>query len=95
MKKSFNLMGFDMWGFIERFLPNYSHRFDVLYYDLVSRYVDGEELDDDDLKLMELDFRDIDEAQKWLHKKDKKFFLEAVEAAYDDNKLAEIIVCDE
>lgn len=39
-----------MWRFIESFLPNYSSRDDVLRDDILYRYIDGDDICDEDYK---------------------------------------------
>lgn len=38
------------WTFIENYLPNYSSRGDVLWSDILMRYIDNEEVAKEDLK---------------------------------------------
>ena len=83
---------YDEWNFIEDNLPNYHQRDDVLYNDIVSRYVNGEELDGEDLARMRADFPSVESAEKWLDTDIKRLFLEAVGAAYDEGLLCEITV---
>lgn len=90
--KTYKINEYDDWNFIEENLPNYHQRDDILYNDIVSRYVNGEELDNADVEMMQRDFRSVEEAEKWLDKDSKRLFLEAVEAAYDSNKIATITV---
>ena len=34
----------NVWAFIEKFLPNYYHRDDILHFDIYSRYIENEDL---------------------------------------------------
>jgi hypothetical protein len=40
---------FSYWSFIENHLPDYSSRDDVLHSDILTRYLDGEEVSEEDL----------------------------------------------
>ena len=46
-----------MWKFIEDYLPNYSSRDDVLCDDILYRYIDGDEVCQDDIEWIMSDFR--------------------------------------
>lgn len=83
---------YDEWNFIEDNLPNYHQRDDVLYNDIVSRYVNGEELDEGDLAQMKADFPSVESAEKWLDTDIRRLFLEAVESAYDKGLICGITV---
>lgn len=87
MTKSYLLGEYDEWTFIEDNLPNYHQRDDVLYNDIVSRYVNGEELSEDDLAQMKSDFPSVESAEKWLDADIRRLFLEAVEAAYNEKRI--------
>ena len=81
---------FGEWPFITDNLPNYYTRDDVLYNDIVAKYVNGEELDEDDIVLMHNDFKSVEDAEKWLDADIKRLFLESVEAAYKNGVLLKI-----
>ncbi len=83
---------YDEWSFIEDNLPNYHQRDDVLYNDIVSRYVNGEELDEGDLACVRADFPSVESAEKWLNADIRRLFLEAVESAYDKGWICGITV---
>ena len=91
-KKTYRINEYEDWLFIEENLPNYESRNDILYNDIVSRYVNGEEIDDHDAEMMKNDFSSFEEAVKWLDKDTKRLFLEAVEAVYEEGRL-EAITC--
>ena len=91
-KKTYRINEYEDWLFIEENLPNYESRDDILYNDIVSRYVNGEEIDDHDAEMMKNDFSSFEEAAKWLDKDTKRLFLEAVEAVYEEGRL-EAITC--
>ena len=81
----------DVWNFIETFLPDYHHRDDVMFNDIVSRFVNHEEIEDDDYGLMESFFGlDHDQAERWLEDDTKRLFLEAVASAYDKGQILNI-----
>jgi len=40
---------FAYWPFIEQYLPDYYRRDDVLHSDILTRYLDGEEVSEEDL----------------------------------------------
>ena len=91
MKRVYNIEEYDLWKFIEENLPNYHQRDDVLYNDIVSRYVNGEDLSDSDYKMMCEHFGvNYDAAEQWLENDIKRLFLEAVEASYDNQSLRKI-----
>ena len=92
--KTYKINEYDEWNFISDNLPNYHQRDDVLYNDIVSRYVNGEEIDESDMELMKSRFNSVEEAEEWLDNDCKRLFIEAVEAAYDNNKIATITVID-
>ena len=93
MKKvnSYAISEYDEWSFIEEFLPDYHRRDDVLYNDIVTRYVDGEDLDESDLEMMKETFPNVKDAEKWLDDDIRRLFLEAVANAYDEGAIEDII----
>lgn len=88
--KTYKINGYDEWTFIEENLPDYHRRDDVLYNDIVSRYVNGEELDDGDLAMVRGDFASVKEAEEWLDDDIKRLFLEAFKHAYEDGRVETI-----
>ena len=69
----------DVWDFIERFLPDYYHRDDILHYDIYSRYVDGEKLSEDDAEWIAADFgTDKDRVKETMEQMEKDFAYEAL-----------------
>ena len=93
-KKTYLINECEDWLFIEQNLPNYESRNDILYNDIVNRYVSGEEIDSHDAEMMQNDFSSFEEAEKWLDKDFKRLFLEAVEAVLEEGRL-EAITCVE
>lgn len=45
-----------MWSFVERYLPNYSFRDDILRDDILLRYVEDDYVSEDDLQWIEEEF---------------------------------------
>lgn len=93
-EKTYRINECEDWLFIEQNLPNYESRNDILYNDIVNRYVSGEEIDSHDAEMMQNDFSSFEEAEKWLDKDFKRLFLEAVEAVLEEGRL-EAITCVE
>ena len=93
-EKTYRINECEDWLFIEQNLPNYESRNDILYNDIVNRYVNGEEIDSHDAEMMQNDFSSFEEAEKWLDKDFKRLFLEAVEAVLEEGRL-EAITCVE
>ena len=94
-EKTYNIGEYDTWRFIEENLPNYHQRDDVLYNDIVSRYVNGEDLSDSDYEMMREHFGvNYNAAEWWLENDIKRLFLEAVEAAYDNQSLMKIEISE-
>ena len=90
-EKTYNIGEYDTWEFIEDNLPNYHQRDDVLHNDLVSRFVNCEDMEEADYKMVHEEFEgNILAAEDWLDKDIKRLFLEAVEAAYDNQSLRKI-----
>jgi hypothetical protein len=51
---------FPYWSFIEKYLPDYSGRDDILHSDILTRYLDGEEVCESDLDwIAQLGTRDM------------------------------------
>ena len=46
-----------MWRFIEEYLPNYSSRDDVLQDDILFRFIDGDDVSEEDLNWIEDEFK--------------------------------------
>ena len=69
------------WRFIEEYLPNYYHRDDILEDDILSRYVENEDVCDDDLKWITSEFNNDKELViKELDKMESGFMEEALQA---------------
>ena len=72
------------WRFIEDYLPNYSRRDDILMDDILYRYVEGEDVNDDDLKWIAAEFHsDKKLIEEELVKFESVFMAEALQAYYD------------
>ena len=69
----------DVWAFIEKFLPDYYHRDDVLHYDIYSRYIDHEDLAEGDAEWIYADFgSDKDKVKDTIDQMEKEFAYEAL-----------------
>ena len=78
----------DVWDFIERFLPDYYHRDDILHYDIYSRYVDGEELSEDDAEWIAADFgTDRERVRETIEQMEKDFAYEALTCWLEGHEL--------
>ena len=79
--------GDKMWEFIENNLPDYYHRDDILHYDIYSRFIDNEEVCEDDLQWIYEGYgSDKQLVQEELDKMEKQFAYEALLAWLDNNK---------
>ena len=67
------------WDFIEDFLPDYYHRDEVLLSDIYTRYLDGEDVDPDDIEDFFAD-RTKEEIEETFLENEWALFLEAFEA---------------
>ena len=47
---------YSYWDTVMEYLPNYHNRSDVLLSDILARYIDDEEVDDGDLKMIETNY---------------------------------------
>ena len=69
----------DVWTFIEKNLPDYYHRNDILQFDIYSRYVDNEDVCDSDLIWIYKNFgSDKGKVQETIDKMEKEFAYEAL-----------------
>lgn len=69
----------ELWAFIERFLPDYYHRDDILHHDIYTRYVDNEEVCDSDLQWIYSDFcSDKAKVEEALDEMERNFAYEAL-----------------
>lgn len=67
----------DYWMFVCEHLPNYCRRDDVLMSGILTRYVSGEEVSDEDLEWLP---KDKAEANRMVEELDLQLYNEAVEA---------------
>ena len=78
----------DRWNFIEKYHPRYHSLDEVLYLDILARYLDPYErcdMDEEDIKMVEDDFGENTEAiEEYMDKSERKLFLEACEYLYDN-----------
>ena len=78
MKKD-SSSGSNLQQFIEKYLPDYDHRDDVLHLDIYSRYIDNEELDDNDLQWIYQDFgSDKEKVEEEIERLETQFAYEAL-----------------
>lgn len=69
----------DVWAFIERFLPNYYHRDDILHFDIYSRYIDNEDLSEGDAEWIYQTFgADREKVKQTIDQMEKNFAYEAL-----------------
>lgn len=69
----------EVWDFIERFLPDYYHRDDILHHDILTRYVDKEEVCESDLQWIHEDYgSDKDKVIETVDLMEKEFAYEAL-----------------
>lgn len=69
----------DAWTFIEKNLPDYYHRDDILQFDIYSRYVNNEDVCDSDLIWIYKNFgSDKEKVQETIDKMEKEFAYEAL-----------------
>lgn len=72
-----------LWSFIEAYLPNYSHRDDVLWTDILLRFLTDEDVGKDDLERIECEFQsDKSLVKTELIKLEAQFAKEALEEFY-------------
>ena len=92
-------MEYDFWNIIERFLPDYHRRDDVLYLDICSRYLHNEDLDDSDKKMIESDFSSREDLEKFISDEEKRLYKESVENIIyneeDGDKILEGVLVEE
>ena len=73
----------DAWSFLEIFLPNYSHRDDVLESDVLYRYLIGDDVSNDDLEWIESEFSsDKKKVAEYLSEMEGKLFTSAIKNFY-------------
>ena len=69
----------EVWAFIEKYLPEYYHRDDILHYDIYSRYIDHEDLAEGDAEWIYADFgSDKEKVKDTIDQMEKKFAYEAL-----------------
>ena len=68
-----------VWAFIEKHLPDYYHRDDILHYDIYSRYIDNEDLAEGDAEWIYTDFgSDKEKVKEIINHMEKEFAYEAL-----------------
>lgn len=74
---------YDSWRFIEDYLPNYSSRNDVLRDDILLRYIEGDEVCNDDLRWIQEEFNNEKHLiKKELVRLESNFMAESLRAYY-------------
>jgi hypothetical protein len=68
----------DYWDIIEKYLPDYSSSDEVLKSDILTRYIDDEEVSLEDLKWINEDIKTKSKAKAMLFKIDKKLYFDAL-----------------
>lgn len=72
------------WRFIEEYLPNYSNRDDVLQDDILLRFIEGDDVCEEDMEWVEKEFQsDKKEITNELVRLESRFMAEALQAYYD------------
>lgn len=78
-----NYSDIEIWKFIEEYLPNYYTRDDVLYNNILLKFIEGEELHDKDLEWIREDFgNDRRLIIENIVTQETQFFREALESYY-------------
>lgn len=81
----------DMWAFIEKHLPDYYHRDDILHYDIYSRYLNHEDLAEGDAEWIYADFgSDKGKVKETIERMEKDFAYEAL-ASWLENHRADCL----
>lgn len=76
-------MPYPYWSFIEAYLPNYSRRDDVLMSDILARFLDDEEIAEEDADMINRVYSNNKElVRKELLNLDKGLMAEAMEAYF-------------
>ena len=71
--------GSNLQQFIEEYLPDYYHRDDVLHLDIYSRYIDNEEVNENDLQWIYQDFgSDKKKVEEEINRLEMQFAYEAL-----------------
>ena len=74
---------YDSWRFIEDYRPNYYHRDDVLYDDILLRFVEDDEVCEEDLQWIEEEFNsDKRLIKEELVRLETRFMSESLHAYY-------------
>ena len=76
-------MPYPYWSFIEAYLPNYSRRDDVLMSDILARFLDNEEIAEEDAEMIASVYgNNKDLVRQELLRLDKGLMAEAMEAYF-------------
>ena len=86
--KTENRKGSNLWAFIEKYLPDYYHRDDILHYDIYSRYIENEDLAEGDAEWIYADFgSDKEKVLETINQMEKDFAYEALASWLEDHGL--------
>ncbi len=85
INKSKKFFSATLWAFVQSFMPNYSSRDEVLEDDMLIKYLEGEDLDEDDLQLIKDEYdNDREKVKERVIELESKFAKEAIEAYYKE-----------
>ncbi len=75
----------DVWRFIEKHLPDYYHRDDILHHDIYSRFINNEDLAEGDAEWIYADFgSDKEKVKETINQMEKEFAYEALASWLED-----------
>ena len=75
---------YNVWGFIEEYLPNYYNRDDVLYDDILLRFFEDDDVSEEDMEWIQADFNcNKNLIKEELVKLELGFMAEAIQAYYE------------
>ena len=76
----------DVWSFIEKYLPDYYHRDDLLHSAIYSRYIDNEDLAEGDAEWIYSDYgSDKEKVKETIDQMEKEFAYEALASWLEDH----------
>ena len=74
------------WSFIAKYLPNYYSRDDVLWSDILNRYISDEDVSEEDIEYIEQTFANKDDVIEECMQLENRLFAEAIENYYSQLK---------
>ena len=75
----------NLWDFIAEYLPNYSGSEDVMEHDILTRYIDGEEISDRDKAWIEKQYADRNAVKIAIVNIELDLIERAVKAYHEEN----------